>query len=93
MSSPIIAKDLESSSYVVHAPREALPLNGAPVSPIPKRINVESRGIYHGLPIYGEEFNGKSALVAGGNGISGAYMLKVMADYVCAIRCSHTRVS
>ena len=82
MSSPFLSKDLDSSTYTTHAPREFLPLNQAPVAPIPKKINVESRGIYHGLPVYGEEFNGRSALIAGANGISGAYMLKVMADYV-----------
>ncbi|KAI1623274.1 hypothetical protein EDD37DRAFT_610584 [Exophiala viscosa] len=85
MSSPFLAKDLDSSTYTVHAPREALPLNLAPVVPVPKQINVESREIYHGLPIYGEEFHGKSALIAGANGISGAYMLKVMRDYVCDV--------
>lgn len=82
MSSPFLAKDLESSTYTVHAPREALPLNQAPVVPVPKQINVETRDIYHGLPIYGEDLKGRSALVAGANGISGAYMLRVMADYV-----------
>lgn len=82
MSSPYLAKDLGSSTYTVHAPREALPLNLAPVVPVPKQINIESRGIYHGLPIYGEELHGQSALIAGANGISGAYMLRVMADYV-----------
>jgi hypothetical protein len=85
MSSPYLAKDLDSSTYTLHAPREALPLNLAPVAPVPKQLNVESRGIYHGLPSYGEEFCGKSALIAGANGISGAYMLRVMADYVCSV--------
>lgn len=85
MSSPYLAKDLESSTFTVHAPREALPLNLAPVVKPPEQINVESKGVYHGLPTYGQEFHGKSALIAGANGISGAYMLKVMTDYVCNV--------
>jgi hypothetical protein len=83
-TSPFLSKDLDSSTYTVHAPREALPLNLTPKVPVPKQINVETRGIYHGLPTYGEDSHGKSALIAGANGISGVYMLNVMGDYVCS---------
>jgi aspartate-semialdehyde dehydrogenase len=40
--------------------------------------NVVSRGVYNGLPTYPESTKGLTAIVAGANGISGQYMLKVL---------------
>jgi uncharacterized protein YbjT (DUF2867 family) len=43
-------------------------------------IQVHSEGIYHGLPVYPESKTGYSAIVTGANGISGSYMLRVLAE-------------
>ena len=40
---------------------------------------VFSQGIYHGLPTFPDIPDGQTAIVAGANGISGQYMLKVLA--------------
>ncbi|TKA29767.1 hypothetical protein B0A50_03131 [Salinomyces thailandicus] len=40
---------------------------------------VQSRGIYHGLPVY-TETTGLTAIITGANGISGHYMLKVLSQ-------------
>jgi nucleoside-diphosphate-sugar epimerase len=39
---------------------------------------INSRGIYHGLPVYDSSIKSLSAIITGANGISGAYMLKVL---------------
>ena len=39
---------------------------------------VQTRGIYHGLPVFPEHQRGLTAIVTGANGISGYYMLKVL---------------
>jgi hypothetical protein len=41
---------------------------------------VQSRGIYHGLPVYPPELKGLTAIITGANGISGNYMLRVLAQ-------------
>jgi nucleoside-diphosphate-sugar epimerase len=41
---------------------------------------VRSNGIYHGLPAYGPEQNGLTAIITGANGISGYYMYRVLAQ-------------
>jgi hypothetical protein len=41
---------------------------------------VQSRGIYHGLPVYPSSLNGLTAIITGANGISGNYMLRVLAQ-------------
>ncbi|KAF2465577.1 NAD dependent epimerase/dehydratase family protein-like protein [Lindgomyces ingoldianus] len=41
---------------------------------------VESRGIYHGLPVYPSALKGFTAIITGANGISGYYMLRVLAQ-------------
>lgn len=41
---------------------------------------VHSKGIFHGLPVYPAETNGLTAIITGANGISGHYMLRVLAD-------------
>jgi NAD(P)-dependent dehydrogenase (short-subunit alcohol dehydrogenase family) len=40
---------------------------------------VHSAGIYHGLPTYGPEIRGLTAVVTGANGVSGYHMVKVLA--------------
>ena len=42
---------------------------------------VQSVGIYHGLPVYpAEETSGLTAIITGANGISGHYMLRVLSQ-------------
>lgn len=41
---------------------------------------VHSRGIYHGLPTYPSSMEGLTAIITGANGISGYYMLRVLAE-------------
>lgn len=41
---------------------------------------VESKGIYHGLPVYPSSVKGLTAIITGANGISGNYMLRVLAQ-------------
>ncbi|KAF2493321.1 NAD(P)-binding protein [Lophium mytilinum] len=41
---------------------------------------VQSRGIYHGLPVYPKELKGLTAIITGANGISGYHMLRVLAQ-------------
>lgn len=39
---------------------------------------VESRGIFHGLPVFPENVKGLTAVITGANGISGQHMLRVL---------------
>lgn len=41
---------------------------------------VQSTGIYHGLPVYPAEPSGLTAIITGANGISGHHMLKVLSQ-------------
>jgi len=41
---------------------------------------VESKGIFHGLPVYPSSLKGLTAIITGANGISGNYMLRVLAQ-------------
>ncbi|KAF2110681.1 NAD dependent epimerase/dehydratase family protein-like protein [Lophiotrema nucula] len=41
---------------------------------------VHSNGIYHGLPSFPKELKGLTAIITGANGISGNYMLRVLAQ-------------
>lgn len=41
---------------------------------------VQSRGIYHGLPVHDASLKGLTAIITGANGISGHYMLRVLAQ-------------
>ena len=41
---------------------------------------IQSRGIYHGLPVFPSSINNLTAVVTGANGISGYYMLKVLSQ-------------
>ncbi|KAJ6581862.1 hypothetical protein B0H19DRAFT_1116764 [Mycena capillaripes] len=40
---------------------------------------VQSRGIYHGLPVFPSEMQGLTAVVTGSSGISGQHMVKALA--------------
>ena len=41
---------------------------------------IQSQGIFHGLPVYSEDTTGLTAIITGANGISGHYMLRVLAE-------------
>ncbi|KAJ5612959.1 hypothetical protein N7510_006153 [Penicillium lagena] len=41
---------------------------------------IQSKSIYHGLPIFPDDTEGLTAIVTGSNGISGAYQLKVLCE-------------
>jgi hypothetical protein len=41
---------------------------------------VQTKGIYHGLPVFPPAVNGLTAIITGANGISGNYMLRVLAE-------------
>ena len=41
---------------------------------------VQTRGIYHALPVFPDSQKGLTAIITGANGISGYYMLKVLAQ-------------
>jgi nucleoside-diphosphate-sugar epimerase len=41
---------------------------------------IQSVGIYHGLPVYPPEQSGLTAIITGANGISGYYMYRVLAQ-------------
>lgn len=41
---------------------------------------IQSRGIYHGLPVYPSELKGLKAIVTGANGISGQHMVRVLSQ-------------
>lgn len=41
-------------------------------------LSIQSRSIYHGLPVFPKELKGLSAIVAGANGISGDYMVSCL---------------
>ncbi|KIM93846.1 hypothetical protein OIDMADRAFT_45980 [Oidiodendron maius Zn] len=39
---------------------------------------VQTRGIFHGLPVFSNDINGLTAVITGANGISGQHMLRVL---------------
>ncbi|KZO91436.1 hypothetical protein CALVIDRAFT_602250 [Calocera viscosa TUFC12733] len=81
MSDQHQAPSLDGSTYTLHAPLHHHPLGLPPSVPLPTTYTVHSEVIYHGLPDWSSpEYKAKTAIVAGANGISGAYMLRVMAD-------------
>src|SRR5689334_11046165 len=41
---------------------------------------VQSKGIFHGLPVFPSSTKGLTAIITGANGISGNYMLRVLAE-------------
>ena len=41
---------------------------------------VQTKGIFHGLPVYPSSVKGLTAIITGANGISGNYMLRVLAE-------------
>lgn len=46
----------------------------------PNNQTIHSNGIYHGLPDLSNASNGMTAVVTGANGISGAHMIRVLAE-------------
>ena len=44
------------------------------------QFTVQTKGIYHGLPVYPDNLKGLTAIITGANGISGYHMLKVLAQ-------------
>jgi hypothetical protein len=44
------------------------------------KLQVQSQGIYHGLPVFPEDVKGLKAIVTGANGISGQHMVRVLAQ-------------
>lgn len=48
-------------------------------SPV-KYTTIQSKGIYHGLPVFPDSLKGLSAIVTGANGISGDHMVRVLAE-------------
>ena len=49
-------------------------------SAAPTYTTVQSKGIYHGLPVFPDNITGLSAIVTGANGISGDHMVRVLAE-------------
>ncbi|KAM0716706.1 hypothetical protein Q7P37_008151 [Cladosporium fusiforme] len=47
---------------------------------MPQTQQVESKGVFHGLPVYPPEVSGLTAIITGANGISGHYMLQVLGE-------------
>lgn len=41
---------------------------------------VQTKGIFHGLPVFPPAVNGLTAIITGANGISGNYMLRVLVE-------------
>jgi len=41
---------------------------------------IQTKGIYHGLPVYSNNLRGLTAIVTGANGISGYHMVRVLAE-------------
>lgn len=41
---------------------------------------IQSKSIYHGLPVFPDDVEGLTAIVTGSNGISGHYQLKVLCE-------------
>lgn len=39
---------------------------------------VQTRGIFHGLPVFSNDIRGLTAVITGANGISGQHMLRVL---------------
>lgn len=42
--------------------------------------HIQSKGIYHGLPVFPSDLKDLNVIVTGANGISGDYMLRVMSE-------------
>lgn len=39
---------------------------------------VQTRGVFHGLPVFSDDIKGLTAVITGANGISGQHMLRVL---------------
>ena len=49
------------------------------MAPDTKQV-VQTKGIYHGLPTFPDSVEGLTAIITGANGMSGQYMLQVLAE-------------
>lgn len=66
-------------TFVKHLAPKYLPHGGNPPEYLEhKQFQVANDGIYRGVPVYDASHDGKTAIVAGANGISGAHMLRSM---------------
>ena len=50
------------------------------ITSMPNQQIVQSKGIFHGLPVYPSSVKGLTAIITGANGISGNYMLRVLSE-------------
>ncbi len=68
--------------YTTHLPLSELPIAApAPATLAHQKFSIENDGIYHGLPVYDNSTKGKTAILAGANGISGTHMLRALARH------------
>lgn len=51
-----------------------------PLNPSTMTQLIQSKSIYHGLPVFPDNVEELTAIVTGSNGISGAYQLKVLTE-------------
>jgi hypothetical protein len=69
-------------TFTKHWPLSRIPVPAPPPPSLDHaKIEIENDGIYRGLPVYDASYHGKTALVAGANGISGSHMLKAMSRH------------
>jgi hypothetical protein len=73
---------LQEPDYTEHLPLSKIPTPSPPSPSLSHQtFNLENDGIYLGLPVYDTSFRGKTAVLAGANGISGTHMLRAMARH------------
>lgn len=68
--------------YTENWPRSKIPTPASPPKAFKnQKFQIQNDGIYQALPIYDESYHGKTAIVAGANGISGTFMVKAMSRH------------
>lgn len=68
--------------FTKHSPLSEIPISQPPPASLDHQIfQVQNDGIYRGLPVYDASVRGKTAILAGANGISGFYMLRAMSRH------------
>jgi hypothetical protein len=67
---------VSSTTFILAIYTLRLQLTMTPSAP----YQVHDNGIYHGLPVYPSSLKGLTAIVTGANGISGNYMMRVLAQ-------------
>lgn len=74
--------DDDNVTYTKHRPLSRIPIPAPPPTSLEHaRFEIENDGIYRGLPVYDTSYHGKTAILAGANGISGSHMLKAMSRH------------